>query len=141
VHIYIGFETLKVKCTQYGIRSQAAFKNARAMFFSFSGGAGSCFRVGLKKSRAGAEISREGGPRPDLTPPIVRRGYLVSAIHYKEVQKFLIFWTADRPAAPARRFLPRKFVGGQVHVLRTLLSVCRRRTSEKPCKVLKSNLS
>jgi hypothetical protein len=33
VHIYIGFETLKVKCTQYGICSQAAFKNARAMFF------------------------------------------------------------------------------------------------------------
>ena len=76
MHIYIGFETLKVKCTQYGICSQVAFKNARAMFFSFSGGAGSCFRAGLKKTRAGAEISCDGGPRPDLTPPIVRRGVL-----------------------------------------------------------------
>jgi hypothetical protein len=26
---------LKVKCTQYGICSQAAFKNARAIFFVF----------------------------------------------------------------------------------------------------------
>jgi hypothetical protein len=33
VHIYIGFEALKVKPTQYGICSQVAFKNARAMFF------------------------------------------------------------------------------------------------------------
>jgi hypothetical protein len=66
VHIYIVFETLKVKCTQYGICSQAAFKNARAIFF-FSGGAGNFFRADLKKSRAGAEISREGCPRPDLT--------------------------------------------------------------------------
>jgi hypothetical protein len=30
---------LKVKCTQYGICNQAAFKNARAMFFSKLGGA------------------------------------------------------------------------------------------------------
>ena len=32
VNIYIGFWTLKAKCTQYGICSQVAFKNARAMF-------------------------------------------------------------------------------------------------------------
>jgi hypothetical protein len=31
---------LKVKCTQYGICSQAAFKNARAMFFPKLGGVG-----------------------------------------------------------------------------------------------------
>jgi hypothetical protein len=36
----------------------------------FSGGTGICFRAGLKKFRAGAEISRQGCPRPDLTPPI-----------------------------------------------------------------------
>jgi len=76
VHIYIEFETLKVKCTQYGICSQAAFKNVRAMFFSKLGGAGSSFRLGSKKSRAGTKISREGCPRPDLTPPIVHRGGL-----------------------------------------------------------------
>jgi hypothetical protein len=29
-----------VKCTQYGICSQAAFKNARAILFLFSGGTG-----------------------------------------------------------------------------------------------------
>jgi hypothetical protein len=76
VHVYIRFETLKVKCTQYGICSQAAFKNARAKFFLKLGEAGSNFRSGSKKSRAGAKISREGCPRPDLTPPIVRRGGL-----------------------------------------------------------------
>jgi hypothetical protein len=69
VHIYIGFETLKVKCTQYGICSQVVFNYARAMFFSFSGGASNCFR-------AGAKISLEGCPCPNLTPPIVRRGGL-----------------------------------------------------------------
>jgi hypothetical protein len=81
VHIYIGFESLKVKCTQYGIYSQAAFKNARAMFFSKLGEAGSNFQSGSKKSRAGAKILREGCPRPDLTPPIVRRGDLMSPRH------------------------------------------------------------
>ena len=40
----IGFETLKVKCTQYGSCSQAAFKNTRAMFFSKLSGADSNFR-------------------------------------------------------------------------------------------------
>jgi hypothetical protein len=59
-----------VKCTQYGICSQAAFKNGRTMFFSFSGGAGSYFRAGLEKIRAGAEISREGCPRPEYGIPI-----------------------------------------------------------------------
>ena len=33
VNIYIGFWALKVMCTQYGICSQAAIKNARAIFF------------------------------------------------------------------------------------------------------------
>ena len=69
VHIYIGFWTLKVKCTQYEICSQAAFKNARAIFFSKFGGAGNNFPSGSK-------FSQEGYPRPNLTPPIVRRGGL-----------------------------------------------------------------
>jgi len=56
VYIYIGFETLKVKCAQYGICSQTAFKNARAMFFFYKlGGIGNNFRSGSK-------ISREGYP-------------------------------------------------------------------------------
>jgi hypothetical protein len=80
IYIYIGFETLKVKCTQYGICSQAAFKNARAMFFSKLGRAGNNFWSVSKKFRAGAKISREGCPRPDLTPPMVRREGLMFAL-------------------------------------------------------------
>src|ERR1700737_2020045 len=37
VNIYIGFETLKMKCTQYGICGQVAFKNATTIVFSKSG--------------------------------------------------------------------------------------------------------
>jgi hypothetical protein len=74
MHIYIGFETLKVKCTQYGICSQATFKIARAMFFPFSGGEGSYFWAGLKKIRVGAEISQEGCPRPNMESLLVRGG-------------------------------------------------------------------
>ena len=37
-HIYIGFGTLKVRCTQYVICGQVAFKNTRVMVFSKSGG-------------------------------------------------------------------------------------------------------
>jgi hypothetical protein len=32
VNKYIGFWTLKMKCTQYGFYEQATFKNARAVF-------------------------------------------------------------------------------------------------------------
>ena len=59
--------------------SQAAFKNARAMFLLKLGGAGNNFQLGSKKSRARAKILREGYPRPDLTPLIVHRGDLMSA--------------------------------------------------------------
>jgi hypothetical protein len=34
---------LKMKCTQYGICSQAAFKNARAIFFCFQMGRAAVF--------------------------------------------------------------------------------------------------
>ena len=50
VNIYIGFWTLKVKCTEYGICNQAALKNARAKFFLKLGGASSSFRSGSKIS-------------------------------------------------------------------------------------------
>ena len=55
---------LKVKCTQYGICNQAAFKNSKAMFFSKLGGAGNNFRSASK-------ISLKGVPNPNLTPPKV----------------------------------------------------------------------
>ena len=80
-HIYIGFETLKMKCTQYGICSQAAFKNARANFFVF-GRDGHRFSGGFEKIRAGAEISREGCPRPDLTPGYFVGGTLASPLWF-----------------------------------------------------------
>jgi hypothetical protein len=51
-----------------------AFKNGRAMFFSFSGGAGIYFRAGLEKIWARAEISREGCPRPNMESLLVRGG-------------------------------------------------------------------
>ena len=74
-HIHIGFETLKVKCTQYGICSQAAFKNARAIFILFSGGTDICFRAGLKKSGRGQKFRGEGYPPPGSDTLKVRRGY------------------------------------------------------------------
>jgi hypothetical protein len=77
VHIYIEFETLKVKCTQYGICSQVAFKNARAMFFSKLGGAGSNFRADSKKIAGGLPPPRSDIPRSSwggaLTSPVALR--------------------------------------------------------------------
>ena len=61
-----------MKYTQHGICSQAAFKNARAMFSSKLCGAGSCFWSGSKKFRARENIPREGCPHPDLTSLEVR---------------------------------------------------------------------
>ena len=61
-HIYIEYETLKVKCTQHWICSKAAFKNARAMFFSKSGGSGNSFRLDSKTSRAGEIFHRRAAP-------------------------------------------------------------------------------
>src|ERR1700738_720627 len=43
VNIYIGFETLKMKCTQYGICGQVGFKNASTLVFSKSGGRAAVF--------------------------------------------------------------------------------------------------
>jgi hypothetical protein len=61
VHIYIGFETLKVKCTQYGICSQTTFKNARVIFFVFGRG-GQLFSGGFEKIPGGGKNFTEGLP-------------------------------------------------------------------------------
>ena len=50
VHIY-WILTFNVNCTQYGICSQAASKNARARFFFTVGGAGNNFWSGSKQIR------------------------------------------------------------------------------------------
>jgi hypothetical protein len=47
IYIYIGFWTLEMKCTQYGICGEVAFKNARAMVVLELG----------KKFRAGPKTS------------------------------------------------------------------------------------
>ena len=71
VNIYIGFETLKMKCTQYGICGQVAFKNASTIVFSKSGGRATIFGRVQKNERAAA---------PDRIFPSrkVRGGYLTS---------------------------------------------------------------
>ena len=46
VNMYIGFWTLKMKCTHYGLYEQTAFKQGQ-LYFSKSGGAGNNFRSGL----------------------------------------------------------------------------------------------
>ena len=53
-----------MKCTRYGICNKLVFKNARAMVFSKSGGAGSSFQSGSKISKN----IMQGFPSPDLTP-------------------------------------------------------------------------
>src|ERR1700738_3562495 len=73
VNIYIGFETLKMKCTQYGICGQVAFKNASTLVFSKSGGRAAVFGRAQKKC---------WGLPPDRIPPRkVRGGYLTSSVH------------------------------------------------------------
>ena len=66
-HIYWIWDPWRY--TQYGVCSQVTFKNARAMFFSFSDGVGSCFRAGLKKSRQGQKFRQRAAP-PEYGIPI-----------------------------------------------------------------------
>ena len=75
VHIYMGFETLEDEVHSIWDLWSSGLQECKGTVF-FSGGAGNDFRSGLEKFRAGAKISREGCPRPDLTPPKVRRGVL-----------------------------------------------------------------
>ena len=63
-NLYIGFWTLKVKNTQYGISAEVALKNARAMIFSKLGGADSSFW-----SYPVIPISLWGLPLPASTSP------------------------------------------------------------------------
>jgi hypothetical protein len=65
VIIYIGFRTLDVKCTQYGVCGEVAFKNARAMVFSKSGGADISFRSGSEVSKKNSA----GLPQPSSDTP------------------------------------------------------------------------
>jgi hypothetical protein len=83
VHIYIGFETLKVKCTQYGICSQATFKNARTMFFFVFGRGWQLFSGGSEKIPGGGKNLAGGLPPPGSNTPISLcvgvGGYLTSS--------------------------------------------------------------
>ena len=56
VNIYIGFWTLKMKCTQYGLYEQATSKTARAIFL---------FKVGQSRLHQGSE---GGMPGTGLNP-------------------------------------------------------------------------
>ena len=71
VNIYIGFWTLEMKCTQYGICGEVAFKNARAMIFLKVGRGGQRFSGGSKKFRSlcGAVV-----PNKLFLPPKARKG-------------------------------------------------------------------
>ena len=60
MNIYIGFWTLKMKCTQYGLYGQAAFKNLHAIFI-----------LKVERNRQGAWASskqwrRRAGVGPNL---------------------------------------------------------------------------
>jgi hypothetical protein len=58
-----------VKCTQYGICSQAAFKNARAMFFFVFGRGGRLFSGGFEKIPGGGRTFVGGLPPPGYDIP------------------------------------------------------------------------
>ena len=76
-HIYIGFWTLKVKCTQCGICGWVAFKNARTMIFSKSGRASrSSWSGPSKKSRF---LSRRAALAHIHLPWEARRGASVTS--------------------------------------------------------------
>ena len=51
VNIYIGFWTLEIKYTQYGISGEVAFKDARALIFLIVGQGGQKFSGRPRKSR------------------------------------------------------------------------------------------
>ena len=67
VNIIIGFRTLKVKCIQNGICSQATFKNARAMFFFEVGRGRQQFSFGIKNVMGGFSPPKSDTPK-------IRRG-------------------------------------------------------------------
>ena len=76
---------MKVKCTQYGICSQVAFKNARAMCFLKLGKAGNNFWVRFKDVFGGL-------PNLDPTPPKVREGVFMSAMLSIQPKVVVVFF-------------------------------------------------
>jgi hypothetical protein len=97
VHIHIGFETLKVKCTRYGICSQATFKNARAMFFFVFGRGRQLFSGGFEKIPGGGRNFAGGLPPPGSDIPyrlvrvfIVTRSQVASS--HLPTPFVFIFW-------------------------------------------------
>ena len=60
--IPIGFDTLKVICTQYEICSQVAIKNARTIFFAKLDGTNNSFRSDFKISQAGQKFPERAAP-------------------------------------------------------------------------------
>ena len=82
-YIYIGFQSFKVKSTQYGIWS-SYLQECKGNVCLKSGEAGNNFWSGSKNSR-------EGCPRPDLTPPKVRAGCLMFAVACRH-QCLRSFW-------------------------------------------------
>jgi hypothetical protein len=77
VNIYIGFWTLEMKCAQYGLYGQAAFKNAQGNCFVFllfmkSNEAGNNFLSGSKNFEFflwGCPEAPDHGPRRLSTTP------------------------------------------------------------------------
>jgi hypothetical protein len=61
-HIYVGFETLKAKCTQHEICSQATLENTKVMFFSKLGGTGNSFRSDQKNPGRGQNVCGRAAP-------------------------------------------------------------------------------
>ena len=73
--VYIGFWTLKVKCTQYEIP-----KMQGECFFRNWAGRAAVF---------GAQEFPGGLPCPDLTPPKVRRGCLMSPVMDSDIYVYV----------------------------------------------------
>ena len=71
VNIYMGFWTLEMKCTQYGVCGEVAFKNARAMVFWEVGRGGQWFSGWSTKSRL---LCGTDAPDKLFLPKMARRG-------------------------------------------------------------------
>ena len=72
VNMYIGFWTLKMKCTQYGFHEESTFKNAKAVLFLKLGGAGGSFRlefIYIYNFLGGSLKVSDCEPRPLSTSP------------------------------------------------------------------------
>ena len=96
LNIYIGFWTLEMKCTQYGICGEVAFKNARALVFLEVRQGGQKISGGSKKSRF---LCGATAPARIYLPQKARRGkdiVLHIAPHY---WPYLNVWFNPSPRA------------------------------------------